>query len=131
MNGVDRATGGADIRLQKTFDYAIDLTKQLLTLGTAVIAVTVTIGKDIQTGRHGLLLIALVGYLISIICGILTLYALMTEFAPHRQDRRDALPSIGSWRVRGPSLLQIVTFALGTAFLVAYAYSVFKPGSLG
>lgn len=65
-------------RLQKTFDYAIEVTKQLLTLGSAVLALTITIG-----------------------------------------------------RVRGPLLLQIVTFALGAVFLVAYAYSVYKPGLLG
>jgi hypothetical protein len=125
-----QAQGQLDLRLQKTFDYAIDLTKQLLTLGTAVLALTITIGRDAGTGRQGLLLTAWFAFLISIICGIAGLYALMTEFAP-RRDGREARPSVASWRVRSPLLLQIVAFALGTVFLVAYGYSVFKPGSLG
>jgi hypothetical protein len=117
-------------RLQKTFDYAIEVTKQLLTLGSAVLALTITIGKDAGTGKQGLLFAGWLSFLISIICGIVGLYALMAEFAP-RQDGRAGPPSIGSWRVRGPLLLQIVTFALGAVLLVAYAYSVYKPGSLG
>jgi hypothetical protein len=117
-------------RLQKTFDYAIEVTKQLLTLGSAVLALTITIGKDAGTGKQGLLFTGWLSFLISIICGIVGLYALMAEFAP-RQDGRAGPPSIGSWRVRGPLLLQIVTFALGAVLLVAYAYSVYKPGSLG
>jgi hypothetical protein len=119
-----------DLRLQKTFDYAIDATKQLLTLGTAVLALTITIGREAGTGRQGLLLTAWFSFLVSIICGIVSLYALMAEFAP-RHDGSDTPPSLGSWRVRSPLLLQIVAFALGTIFLVAYGYSVFKPGSLG
>jgi hypothetical protein len=119
-----------DPRLQKTFDYAIEVTKQLLTLGSAVLALTITIGKDAGTGRQGLLFTGWFAFLVSIICGIVGLYALMAEFAPG-QDGREEPPSIGSWRVRGPLLLQIVTFALGAVFLVAYAYSVYKPGSLG
>jgi len=117
-------------RLQKTFDYAIEVTKQLLTLGSAVLALTITIGRDAGTGKQGLLFTGWLSFLISIICGIVGLYALMAEFAP-RQDGRAGPPSIGSWRVRGPLLLQIVTFALGAVLLVAYAYSVYKPGSLG
>jgi len=103
-------------RLQKTFDYAIEVTKQLLTLGSAVLALTITIGKDAGTGKQGLLFTGWLSFLISIICGIVGLYALMAEFAP-RQDGRAGPPSIGSWRVRGPLLLQIVTFALGAVLL--------------
>ena len=40
------------MRLQKSFDYAIEVTKQLLTLGTAVLALTVTVGVDVGRGRH-------------------------------------------------------------------------------
>jgi hypothetical protein len=42
-----------DVRLQKTFDYAIDVTRQLLTLGTAVLALTLTLGKDGPDGERG------------------------------------------------------------------------------
>lgn len=130
MNSAAAETRQVDLRLQKTFDYAMDVTRQLLTLGTAVLALTLTLGKDVPTGRQGFLLTAWAAFLVSVISGIFTLYALMTEFAPSRRDQ-DAIPSIGSWRVRGPSLLMVTAFALGTTFLVLYGYSVFKPGSLG
>jgi hypothetical protein len=124
------AHGEVNPRLQKTFDYAIEVTKQLLTLGSAVLALTITIGKEAGTGRRGLLFTGWFAFLVSVICGIVSLYVLMREFAP-RGDGPDVPPSIGSWRVRGPLLLQIVTFAIGAILLVAYAYSVYRPGSLG
>src|SRR5262249_45793984 len=112
-------------RLQKTFDYAIEATKQLLTLASAVLALTLTVAKEAPNGRRGFMLAGWFGFLLSVIFGIVSLYTLMREFAP-RNDGRDGAPSIGSWRVRGPLLLQIVTFALGAVFVVAYAYSVFE-----
>jgi hypothetical protein len=127
VNTGDRSTGGVDMRLQKSFDYAIEVTKQLLTLGTAVLALTVTVGVDVGRGRHdSYLLTAWAAFFISIICGIWTLFALMTEFAPRQGHGDDPLPSVRSWRVRGPSFVQIVAFAIGTALLVLYGYAVFK-----
>lgn len=114
-----------DPRLQKTFDYAIDVTKQLLTLASAVLALTLTVAKAAPNGTRGLMLAGWAAFLLSVIFGIVSLYALMREFAP-RSDGGDAAPSIGSLRVRGPLLLQIVTFAFGAVFVVAYAYSVWK-----
>jgi hypothetical protein len=119
------AHGQLDPRLQKTFDYAIEVTKQLLTLGSAVLALTLTVAKEAPNGRRGFMLAGWFAFLLSVIFGIVSLYTLMREFAP-RSDGRDDPPSIGSWRVRGPLLLQIVTFALGAVFVVAYAYSVWK-----
>jgi len=118
--------GEVNPRLQKTFDYAIEVTKQLLTLGSAVLALTITVAKEAPNGRRGLMFTGWFAFLLSVIFGIVSLYALMREFAP-RSEGREAPPSIGAWRVRGPLLLQIVTFALGAVLLVAYAYTVYKP----
>jgi hypothetical protein len=127
VDGGDRSTSGVDVRIQKSFDYAIEVTKQLLTLGTAVLALTVTVGVDVGRGKHdSYLLTAWAAFFVSITCGIWTLFALMTEFAPRRGHGDDALPSVRSLRVRGPSLIQIVAFGTGTAFLVAYGYAVFR-----
>jgi hypothetical protein len=35
-----------DVRLQKAFDFSADLTKQLITLATAIITLTITFSKD-------------------------------------------------------------------------------------
>ena len=70
VNTGDRSTGGVDVRLQKSFDYAIEVTKRLLTLGTAVLALTVTVKIDVGRGRHpSYLLTAWAAFFISIICG--------------------------------------------------------------
>lgn len=116
-----------DARLRKTFDYAIEVTKQLLTLGSAVLALTLAVANDAPNGRRGFMFVGWGAFLLSVIFGIVSLYALMREFAP-RTDGSDQPPSIRSWRVRGPLLLQIVTFALGAVFVVAYGYSVLKRG---
>ena len=125
VNSTAKAQRQLDPRLQKTFDYAIDITKQLLTLGSAVLALTLTVAKEAPNGRRGFMLGGWFAFLLSVIFGIVSLYTLMREFAP-RDDEGEEPPSIRSWRVRGPLLLQIVTFALGAVFVVAYAYSVWK-----
>jgi len=125
VNTTAQAQSQMNPRLQKTFDYAIEVTKQLLTLASAVLALTLTVAKEAPNGRRALMLAGWFAFLLSVMFGILSLYTLVKEFAP-RNDGRDEPPSIGSWRVRGPLLLQIVTFALGAVFVVAYAYSVWK-----
>jgi hypothetical protein len=124
VNSTAEAQSQLDQRLQKTFDYAIDVTKQLLTLGSAILALTLTVAKEAPNGTRGFMLAGWGAFLLSVIFGIVSLYTLIREFAP-TGDGSDA-PSIRSWRVRGPLLLQIVTFALGAVFVVAYAYSVWK-----
>jgi fatty acid desaturase len=111
-----------DVRMQKAFDYAIEGTKQLLALNTAVLALTITVARDVSVGNGNLLLAAWVSFLVSVLCGIWTLFALMTELTP-RERNPDAQPSVAATRVRAPSLLQIGAFALGIACLVFFGVS--------
>ena len=68
------------------FDFARDTTKQLITLSTAIIAFTVTFGKDFlgkpdNFGRT-LVVISWVGFLASVIFGVWTLLALTGTLEP-------------------------------------------------
>jgi Domain of unknown function (DUF4440) len=73
-------------RVQKAFDFASDSTKQLITLSTGIVALTITFGKDVfQTTpfyAKVLLVIAWVIYLLSISFGILTLLSLTGVLEP-------------------------------------------------
>ncbi|HEX8737751.1 MAG TPA: hypothetical protein VF721_20630, partial [Pyrinomonadaceae bacterium] len=64
-------------RTQKAFDFYADSTKQLITLSTAIIAVTITFAKDILVTLPYFaklsLMLALVGYLVSVWYGLGTL----------------------------------------------------------
>jgi len=82
-----------DPRLQKTFDYAIEVTKQLLTLGSAILALTLTVAKEAPNGRRGFMLAGWFAFLLSVIFGIVSLYTLMREFAPRGDGRNDPLRS--------------------------------------
>jgi hypothetical protein len=112
-----------DDRLQKAFDFASDSTKQLITLSTGVLALTITFNKDIVGGDPGqaslILFIAWVLYLLSIVCGIWTLLALTGNLEPTGAHRNTS-PSIRTRNVTLPSLLQISAFLLATLLTVIF-----------
>jgi len=83
VNGIGAgAQSQLDPRLQKTFEYATEVTKQLLTLGSAVLALTLTVAREAPNGRRGFMLAGWFAFLPSVIFGIVSLYTLMREFAP-------------------------------------------------
>jgi hypothetical protein len=107
---------------QKAFEFAVDGTKQLLTLSAAILALTVTIARDIA-GDPNLLLAAWIAFLVSVVCGVLALYALMVEFGPGKRGQDEA-PTLVASGVRAPAFAQIGAFLVGVAFLVRFGWSV-------
>ncbi|HEV2354330.1 MAG TPA: hypothetical protein VGR89_08805, partial [Puia sp.] len=71
---------------KKAFDFAADLTKQLMIFATAILAFTATFGKDAGPNPPGYIKWCVVGswvcYILSIACGILTLMALTGNLDP-------------------------------------------------
>ena len=76
---------------KKAFDFAADLTKQLITLSTAIITITVTFSKDIigviDDSNKYLLLFSWIVFIISILLGLMTLMALTGNLDPMPQKR--------------------------------------------
>lgn len=74
-----------DEAVQKAFDFAQDVTKQVLTLATGIIAVTITFFKDFALHAPGaakaLMAWSWVLYLASVIFGLWTLLALTGPFS--------------------------------------------------
>lgn len=108
-----------DARSQKAFEFAVDATKQLLTLSAAILALTIAVATDLDVGRPGLLQAGWVAFLISIVCGIWALYALMREMDPSKR-LQDEPPSLAASGVRAPALTQIGAFVIGTSFLILF-----------
>lgn len=111
-------------RTQKSFEFANEGTRQLLTLSTAILALTITLAKDIP-GNPNLLAAAWVVFLVSIACGIWTLFALTFELDAG-EARLDRPPTIGGRGVRTPAFIQIGSFLLGMAFLAFFGLSALE-----
>lgn len=105
------------------FSFAQDTTKQLITLSTGIIALTVTFWKDIaqpagSLGR-GLLMLSWLAFLASVICGVWAMLALTGTLEP-TTDHDDG-PSIRGKNVTVPSMAQILSFILGLVLAIAFA----------
>ncbi|MBN2828564.1 MAG: hypothetical protein JXQ26_11265 [Tissierellales bacterium] len=123
---------------KKAFDFAADLTKQLITLSTAIVTLTVTFSKDIIGGIDDsiryLLLLSWVAFIISIILGILTLMALTGNLDPipktkakdNEVTENKPILTITSKNVTGTSKLQVYTFLIALILTCSYGYLAAK-----
>jgi hypothetical protein len=98
----------------KAFDFAQDVTKQVLTLSTGIIALTITFFKDFANHAPHVAEILMgwswIAYLASVVLGLWTLMALTGTLQPlHPGNVR---PSIERANVRLPALLQLVCFLI-------------------
>lgn len=125
--------------VKKAFDFASETTKQLLTLSTGIIALTITFAKDILISvpfsAKVFLMLAWIVYVFSLLFGLLTLMALTGELQPpppkevaaaadaEKDDKaangaEPRIPSIWAPSIKVASVLQILTFLLATVFVV-------------
>jgi hypothetical protein len=120
--------------VQKAFDFAADLVKQLITLSTGLIALTVTFQKDIfvhaQPSAACLLVASWIALMLSVICGVWALMALTGTLDPLGHNGED-MPtiSIQGGNCRLPTGLQVVCFLSGIGLAIAYA--VISLSSMG
>ena len=131
--------------IKKAFDFAADQTKQLITLSSAIITLTVTFSKDIigkvDNNNRYWLFASWIMFIISILLGVLTLMALTGNLDPMSQKKRDAngkvqrksdgtvemeKPSpnltITSSNVTGTGQWQVWTFLIALAITCWYGY---------
>lgn len=118
-------------QIKLAFEFASDLSKQLITLSTAILALTITFTKDIL-GVKGkpihLLLISWIFYLVSIFFGIWSLMALTGTLVPVDNADSNEVTELG-FNVRLPAALQILTFILSTALIIRYGWISLKTGN--
>ena len=105
-----------DANIEKAFDFAQESTKQILTLSTAILALTITFQRDIVgpagEGDRWILTFAWIAYLVSIIFGLATLLNL----AGNLEKPSSGTPSIYRPSIVLFSVLQVLTFSVGTMF---------------
>lgn len=115
-----------DERLQKAFDFAADLTKQLISLATGIIALTITFNKDFlrvpQNAPRSLAYWSWYCFLASIATGILTLACLTGNL--DQKDKSKEL-TVYAPNVVAFSVLQFLTFGAGLLLTVLFAAGSF------
>ena len=109
---------------KKAFDFASDVIKQLITLATGIIAITITFSKDI-VGASMLtdsitIFISWGLFILSIICGILALLALTGTLDPLTPSDPPTVPSVNSNSIKLFSAIQILSFIAGLICTVVF-----------
>ncbi len=112
--------------MKKAFEFAADLTKQLITLATAIIGLTITFSKDFlgktPTSARSLAYWAWYCFLASVALGVLTLSALTGNLAARDQTKP---PTIYSTNITVFSTLQFLMFGSGLLLTVIFAVRSF------
>ncbi len=111
-------------QVEKAFDFAQEVTKQLITLATGVIALTITFLTEViatdSSDSEQFLQAAWVLYLVSILLGILTLLSLTGNL--ERPGQGDG-PSIYRANVVVFSIGQVLTFIAAVALTLVFGFS--------
>lgn len=116
--------------LQLGFEFASELSKQIITLSTGILALTITFHKDVLEGQprraDRLLAWAWAALLLAVLFGIWHLMALTGHLVSP-----EGASEIGS-SARGPAALQVLAFATGLGLVIAYgALNLRRPGKAG
>jgi hypothetical protein len=117
-------------RALAAYGVAQELTKQLITLATAVFALTLTFADQIARPGRGcrtLLEVSWVLFLVSVGFGLLTLMALAGQIAEPgtKTDgggHEEVIDSITTWAIRTPALVQALTFAAALVLTLIYGF---------
>jgi hypothetical protein len=104
--------------MKKAFEFAGELTKQLITLATAIIGLTITFIKDYlksaTPGSQSFAYWAWYSFLVSIAMGILTLATITGNLSKSQN------PTPYATNTTFFSILQFLTFGLGLALTVVF-----------
>jgi hypothetical protein len=115
-----------DERLKKAFDFSADLTKQLITLATGIIALTITFNKDFlrdpRSAPRSLAYWSWYCFIASVATGILTLACMTGNLDP--KDKTKEL-TIYAPNIVVFSILQFLTFGAGLLLTVLFAAGSF------
>jgi hypothetical protein len=105
---------------KKAFDFAADLTKQLITVASAIVTLTVIFSKDTPAAARGWAYAAWFCFLLSILLGLGTLMCMTGELQPKANNGvgKDN-PSIWKRNITAFSAAQIFVFLVAIS-LTAY-----------
>jgi hypothetical protein len=103
---------------EKAFDFAADLTKQLITLAAGIITVTVTFSTDVPDLSRWWAFAAWAVLLASAGGGIVTLMSLTGQLQLSRKDNVE--PNIYDKKITWPSRFQVFAFMIGVLLTMQF-----------
>lgn len=109
-----------DERRLKAFELANESAKQLVTLAVAILALTITLVKEVGTVVD-VVRVAWVLYLVSVAAGVWRLDALAGELERSEGEHQ---PSTRAHGVRIPTALHVLSFVGASAMLVYFGMVV-------
>lgn len=111
----------ADWRV-KSFDFAADAIKQLITVATGVITLAVIFSKEFGVSGRGLAVTAWIFLIFSVVAGIIALLGLVGQIT-NNQDGPDP-PTLSAERsiIRPAAAVQVVLFLIGMGVLMAFGF---------
>jgi uncharacterized membrane protein (DUF485 family) len=114
--------------VKKAFDFAADLAKQLITLSTGIITITIAFSKDflpstVTADTKRWAMCAWYAFLVSIVCGVWSLMALTGTLEPKAGTNNNL--SIRGANVTLPASLQILSFLVGLLLTIVFATAAF------
>jgi hypothetical protein len=101
---------------EKAFDFAQDLVKQIITLSSAIIALSITfltdfVSGDAPSGSRTLMAVSWIFFILAVLFGIATLMAITGSLAAERKSITDS-------NVRNPALVHVGSFLVGLILIV-------------
>jgi hypothetical protein len=120
----DPPTPDINERTKKSFDMAADASKQLITLATGIVALTITFSKDfvrgLSTDERVWVGRAWVAFFLSVIFGVWSLLALTGSMGTRKRSR--GYPTIFRPNATVPAFLQIIAFLVGMGITIWVGY---------
>lgn len=108
---------------KKAIDFAADIAKQMVTLSTGIVTITILFSKEIAFGRSWAVA-AWVVFLISTLAGLWTLMSLTgTLFEIAKGGAATGEPIKLSLNVLVPARVQVFTFVLAILFTIGFVIS--------
>jgi hypothetical protein len=105
--------------MKEAFSFLSESTKQLITVATGVVTVTVVFSRDISSGARYLALLAWLILLLSVLFGILALYAMSARLAAASGSNQ---PTINGGYLQLVSRLQVGTFLFGILVMLGFGF---------
>lgn len=111
-------------RTERAFQVVTETVKQIITLSTGVLALTITFSKELlqPITDHNLKMILALGwlcYIFAIVAGVSTLQFIAGEIS------KEDTPSINRLAVRLPAIVMILFFWAGTVLTVLYGWKAY------
>src|SRR6476620_1315466 len=119
-----------DERAVAAYGAAAEVTKQVITLATAVFALTLTFADRISQPGHGcrtLLEIAWVMYVVSVALGLFALMAMAGQIADpdtttYEKGETTVDDTINTWALRAPAVAQVLIFFAALVLTLIYGF---------